>query len=87
MVFRYFTSQLTLQINPYPDETAWTPVPELEGEPCDNCWTTTRGYEITAQAPGSDPLYANDKVTIIIVPNPNDTSKYQILFVNDIKDG
>ena len=46
---------------------AWQHITEIDGSPCEDCWETTRLYEIAVVSP-TWTLYANDYVKFVVVP-------------------
>lgn len=46
---------------------AWQQITEVDGNPCEDCWETSRIYEITVTTP-TKTLYGNDLVKFIVVP-------------------
>ncbi len=65
----------------------WTQVLEFENAPCDDCWETTRGYEITARLNGGATTYVGyDTVRFIVMGvDKNNQRIYQIRRADDIK--
>ncbi|UCF04222.1 MAG: hypothetical protein JSV33_09740 [bacterium] len=66
------------------------PLPELGGEPCDDCWEISGDYFITAQFQPEGTIYnGNDLVKLIIVPvnDPDDGGRkeYRLLMAYDIE--
>lgn len=51
------------------EDGSWQQVSEFQGQPCDDCWETTREYFITVVMEGGNTtLYGNDLVVFTIVP-------------------
>jgi len=51
------------------EEGSWQQVTEFQGQPCTDCWETTREYFITVVMEGGNTtLYGNDLVVFTIVP-------------------
>lgn len=76
--------KLTLWI----DQTApqWYSVSDIAGVPCEDCWETTRAYQITAVMSGGDKtLLGEDNIKFIAIGvDQNGTKIYQILRADDI---
>jgi hypothetical protein len=68
---------------------AWHEYPEIEGEPCENCWETTRQYFVRAQFEGEGTIYHSSPervfVTIIAAPDESDSSKWVLRAMFDLK--
>ena len=69
------------------EDAPWTQITEFEGNPCEDCWTTTRIYFITVEfAGGSMVLSANDLVTLTVMGVSKDgTTYYRLRRADDIK--
>ena len=65
----------------------WIQITEFEGNPCEDCWQTTREYFITVEfAGGTSILMGNDLVTLTVVGVPKDgTTYYRLRRADDIK--
>jgi hypothetical protein len=67
---------------------AWYEYPELEGEPCSNCWETTRNYFVRVQFGDETTIYQSPPerafVTIIVSPDESDPSKWVIRAIYDL---
>jgi hypothetical protein len=65
----------------------WTPLTEIEGVPCTDCWETTRDYYITAVVNGGNLTYiGNDLVKFIAIGVDKDGQRiYQLRRADDIK--
>ena len=51
------------------EDGSWQPVYEFLGNPCDDCWQTTREYFITLLVDGGEnTVYGNDLVQFTVVP-------------------
>ena len=78
----------TMLLLEIPEAGAWDPAPEIEGEPCDNCWVTTRQYYVQAQFGDDTVIYqsAPDRafVTVIAAPDEGDSSKWVIRAMFDL---
>ena len=62
---------------------SWVPF-TLEGTPCEDCWETSRIYELTVTLP-TKTLYANDLVKFVVVPVMVDGQKlYKIWRGDDV---
>jgi hypothetical protein len=55
--------RLTLEVAPSP----WASLAEIGGAPCEDCWTTTREYFMTAEM-GDKTFQASDLMEFIVVP-------------------
>jgi hypothetical protein len=66
---------------------SWMPVDSLEGQPCQDCWQTTREYYITVEMTGGTTTYiGNDLVTLYVVPVTKEGVKhYYLRRADDIK--
>jgi hypothetical protein len=72
--------RLTLELT----EGSWSQLPELWGEPCEDCWYTERQYDIFLDMDQTD-LYGTDNVQFYIVPVDEDGKKiYKIAVAKDI---
>ena len=71
-----------------PESGTWNEYNELEGEPCVNCWESTRGYHIRVQFGNEDTTYQSPAgsafVSIIVAPDENDSSKWVLRAMYDI---
>jgi hypothetical protein len=69
------------------EDGSWIQVPEFWGEPCEDCWQTTREYFITVVMDGGNTtLYGNDLVLFTIVPVMEDGKKlYKIGRADDVQ--
>jgi hypothetical protein len=65
----------------------WTPVAELNGNPCDDCWETMREYHLMLEMQGGAmTLYADQTMMFTVVPVvQGDTKIYQLLRCDDIR--
>ena len=67
---------------------SWYEYPEIEGEPCDNCWETTRQYFVRAQLEDEGTIYQSPPerafVTIIAAPDENDATKWVLRAMFDL---
>jgi hypothetical protein len=65
------------------DVGAWDPIAEVEGEPCENCWETTRQYYVQAQFGDETTIFQSPPerafVTIIAAPDENDPENKWVL--------
>ncbi len=65
-------------------EGSWSPLSELWGEPCEDCWYTERQYDIFLEM-GDPDLHGTDNVQFYIVPVDEDGKKiYKIAVAKDI---
>ncbi len=67
---------------------SWYEYPEIDGEPCDNCWETTREYFIRVQFGDDTTIYqsppARAYVVVIVAPDENDSSKWVLRAMFDL---
>ena len=63
-----------LELELYPG--SWTQITEIEGIPCEDCWTTTREYYLTL-------VFKNAEMTFVA----NDLVKFTVVPVSEICDG
>jgi hypothetical protein len=65
----------------------WNPYNEIEGEPCENCWESTREYRIRVQFGDEDRTYQSPAgraaVIIIVAPDEADSSKWVLRAMYD----
>jgi hypothetical protein len=65
-------------------EGSWSPITELWGEPCEDCWYTERQYDIFLEA-GQTDYHGFDNVQFYIVPVDEDGKKiYKIAVAKDV---
>ncbi|RJR29747.1 MAG: hypothetical protein C4574_03120 [Candidatus Latescibacterota bacterium] len=63
---------------------AWQGITEIDGSPCEDCWETTRLYEIAVVSPAMT-LYADDYVKFVVVPvTEGGKTLYKIRRADDI---
>ena len=66
----------------------WNSYPEIDGEPCIDCWESTREYRIRAQFGDEDTTYQSPagraSVIIIVAPDEADSSKWVIRAMYDV---
>jgi hypothetical protein len=63
---------------------AWQEITEVDGSPCEDCWETSRIYEITVRTP-TKTWYGNDLVKFIVVPvDQNGQKLYKLRRGDDI---
>jgi hypothetical protein len=83
-----FQNETLLELTITPEVGSWDAYPEIDGEPCDNCWETTRSYFIRAQFGEETVIYQSSPerafVTIIAAPDESDPSKWVIRAMYDI---
>ncbi len=66
------------------DPGTWQGVDSLWGEPCEDCWYTSRGYYIFIEY-GGDRIYGDDQVEFYVVPiQEGDVTTYRIAIANDV---
>lgn len=78
--------KLSLTIPVYDDpDRYWTSYTDsIGGEPCEDCWQTTREYDMEVNI-GDKTLLAHDNIMFIIVPvHEEGVKKYKILFAYDL---
>jgi hypothetical protein len=65
----------------------WTPISDIEGVPCNDCWETTRDYYITAVVNGGNLTYiGNDLIKFIAIGvDKNGQRIYQLRRADDMK--
>ncbi len=67
---------------------SWYEYPEIGGEPCDNCWETTRQYFIRAQFGDETTIFQSPPerafVMIIVAPDENDATKWVLRAMFDL---
>jgi hypothetical protein len=67
---------------------SWYEYPEIEGEPCENCWETTRQYFVRAQFGDETTIWQSPPerafVIIIAVPDENDATKWVLRAMFDL---
>ena len=72
------TLELTIQ------SAVWSQIPEFEGNPCDDCWETTRVYTITVRSSLGN-YDGDDLVIFTVIPKiDGDTKIYQLRRADDI---
>jgi hypothetical protein len=66
----------------------WYEYPEIEGEPCDNCWASQPSYFIRAQFNDEETIYLSPidraEVSIIIAPDEEDPTKWVLRAMYDL---
>ncbi len=67
---------------------SWNTYPEIEGEPCVDCWESTREYRIRAQFGDETTTFQSPAgrvaVIIIVAPDETDSSKWVLRAMYDI---
>jgi hypothetical protein len=68
---------------------SWESITEFEGNPCEDCWQTTREYYITVQMNSGNTTYiGNDLVKLTVVPvMEGDKKLYKLRRMDDIQKG
>jgi len=68
------------------EDGSWQQASEFQGNPCDDCWETTREYFITVFMEGGNmTLYANDLARFTVVPVMEHGKKlYKLARLNDL---
>lgn len=84
-----FENQTLLELSLSPETGGtWETLPDLEGEPCENCWAGLRGYVIRAQFGGDETIYQSSpgamSVTIVVAPDEIDPSKWAVRAMYDM---
>jgi len=68
-----FENETLLELTITPEAGSWDAYPEIDGEPCENCWETTRSYIIRAQFGDETVIHQSPPerafVTIIVAPD------------------
>ncbi len=80
------TAVLVLTITP--EEGSWYEYPELDGEPCENCYGTERQYFIRAQFEDETTIYQSPPgrafAVVIVAPDENDSTKWVLRAMYDL---
>jgi hypothetical protein len=67
---------------------AWYEYPELDGEPCENCWETTRQYFVRVQFEDEGTIFQSPPerafVTIIVAPDEAESTKWVLRAMFDL---
>jgi len=83
-----FEYEIVLELKIDPMVATWYEYPELEGEPCENCWASQPSYFIKAQFDDEDPIFQspveNSEVSIIVAPDENDPTKWVLRAMYDL---
>jgi hypothetical protein len=62
----------------------WQAVDSLWGEPCEDCWYTSRGYYVYIEY-GGDRIYGDDQIKFYVVPvQEGDVTTYRIATAFDV---
>ena len=82
-----FNTETMLELT-IPEIGAWDAYESIEGEPCENCWETTRQYFVRAQFGDETTIYQSPperaNVVIIVAPDENDPSKWVMRAMFDL---
>ena len=66
----------------------WYELQEIEGQPCADCWETTRFYYVMAQLGLDDTIYRSSwedtDVMIVVAPDVSDPARWSIRAVYDL---
>ena len=80
------TAMLELTITP--EEGSWYEYPEIEGEPCENCWGTERQYFIRAQFDDETNILQSPPgrafAVVIVAPDESDPTKWVLRAMYDL---
>jgi len=80
------TAVLVLTITP--EEGSWYEYPELDGEPCENCYGTERQYFIRAQFEDETTIHQSPPgrafAVVIVAPDENDSTKWVLRAMYDL---
>jgi len=83
-IFEYETM---LELTITPEEGSWYEYPELDGEPCENCYATERQYFIRAQFGDEGTIYQSPVgkafLSVIVSPDENDETKWVLRAIYD----
>ena len=82
-----FTEHTMLELT-ITETGSWDPIAEVEGEPCENCWETTRQYFVRAQFGDEQTIWQSPPerafVTIIVTPDESDATKWSLRAMFDL---
>ncbi|MCK4549076.1 MAG: hypothetical protein KAU49_02865, partial [Candidatus Krumholzibacteria bacterium] len=83
-----FTAQV-LELKITPEKAAWYAYTnDLDGKPCENCYSTQRDYFIQVQFDDESTIYqsppGNASISIIVAPDENDSSKWVLRAMLDL---
>jgi hypothetical protein len=82
-----FDNQSMLELT-IPETGTWDVFEEMDGEPCVNCWESTREYRIRVQFGDDETTYQSPAgsafVTIIVSPDESDPGKWVLRAMYDI---
>jgi hypothetical protein len=77
-----------LELTITPEEGSWYEYPEIEGQPCENCYGTERQYFIRAQFGDETTIYQSPPgrafAVFIIAPDENDPTKWVLRAMYDL---
>lgn len=83
-----FMYECLLELTLSPLEGTWEEYPLLAGDPCVNCWQSTREYFVRAQFDDEGTIYTSPvghaHVSIIVAPDESDSSKWVIRAIYDM---
>jgi hypothetical protein len=82
-----FDNQTWLELE-VPETGSWSAKPDINGEPCENCYETMRSYYIKAQFGDETTYYQSPPerafVMIVVAPDEGDASKWVLRAVIDL---
>jgi hypothetical protein len=85
---RMFEYEKILELTIDPMVNTWYELPELEGEPCTDCWAAQPSYFIRAQFGDAETIYLSPidraEVSIIIAPDESDPDKWVLRAMYDL---
>lgn len=85
---KMFEYELILELTLDPMIGTWVGETEVNGEPCENCWSCQPSYFIRAQFDDEKPLYmspvTNSEVMIIVSPDEADPTKWVLRAMYDL---
>ena len=77
-----------LELTITPEEGSWYEYPEIEGQPCDNCWGTERQYFIRAQRGDEENVLQSPPgrafAVVIVAPDESDPTKWVLRAMYDL---
>jgi hypothetical protein len=82
------TTTSVLELTITPEEGSWYEYPEIEGQPCENCYVTERQYFIRAQFGDEMTIYQSPPgrafAVFIVAPDESDASKWVLRAAFDL---
>ena len=83
-----FEVESMLELTITPEEGSWYEYPEIDGEPCVNCYSTERQYFIRAQLGDEGTTYQSPVgkafASVIVSPDENDSTKWVLRAIYDL---